>query len=104
MADAYAEAMRKKGFAYETTESLRKFKCPYCGFEFSLLYARTFACQGCSEAVRGCPKVRCVKCDTEFPIMETPRIYNKEQQKFMADHMAEVVADYRARYGFSNTR
>jgi hypothetical protein len=29
MADGYAQAMKKKGFAYETTESIRKFKCPY---------------------------------------------------------------------------
>lgn len=104
MADAFAETMKKKGFSYETTESLRKFKCPYCGFEFSLVYARTFACQGCSEALRSCPKVRCEKCDTEFFINETPRINGKVQQKFMADHICEVVEDYRNRYGFVGNR
>ena len=104
MADGFAQAMKKKGFAYETTESIRKFKCPYCGFEFSLVYARTFACQGCSEALKNCPKVRCCKCDTEFFMNETPRINTKEQQKFMANHIANVVEDYRNRYGFKGSR
>ena len=104
MADGFARAMKAKGFAYETTESIRKFKCPYCGFEFSLVYARTFACQGCPEALRSCPKVRCAKCDFEFYLNETPRINTKEQQKFMADHLNEVTTDYRDRYGFGRNR
>lgn len=104
MADGYSEIMKKKGFSYETTESVRKFACPYCGFNFSLVYARTFACQGCSEALRNCPKVRCAKCDTEFFIKETPRIDTKEQQKFMANHICKVVEDYRDRYGYTGNR
>ena len=104
MPDAFAHAMKREGFAYETTASVRKFKCPHCSFEFSLVYARTFACQGCPEAVMGCPKVRCAKCDMEFYINETPYVNTKEQQKFMADHMTKVVKDYRESYGFSNTR
>ena len=104
MPDAFARAMKDSGFAYETTASIRKFKCPYCQFEFSLVYARTFACQGCSEAVMGCPKVRCAKCDTEFYMNETPYVNTKEQQKFMANHIANIVDDYRKSYGFSNTK
>ncbi|MCQ2056239.1 MAG: hypothetical protein MJY64_02055 [archaeon] len=96
--------MRRKGFQYETTESIRKFRCPYCGFEFSLLYARTFACQGCSEALKSCPKVRCGKCDTEFFIKEIPRIGTEYMQKSMADHVCEVVDDYRKRYGYVGNR
>lgn len=104
MADGFSEAMKKKGFAYETTASLKKFKCPYCGFEFSMIYARTFACQGCSEAQRGCPKLRCAKCDTEFWIKETPQVHNNLQQKFMADHISNIVSQYRADYGFKGNR
>jgi len=85
------DAMRAKGFSYETTASVRKFACPNCGFKFSLVYARAFACQGCSEAVKGCPKVRCAKCDHEFFINETPEINGKQQQKIMADHICDVV-------------
>ncbi len=89
--NGFYETMRSKGFSYETTASVRKFNCPNCNFNFSLVYARTFACQGCSEAVRGCPKVRCAKCDCEFFINETPEIHGKEQQRAVADHISNVV-------------
>lgn len=89
--NGFYETMRSKGFSYETTASVRKFNCPNCNFSFSLVYARTFACQGCSEAVRGCPKVRCAKCDYEFFINETPEIHGKEQQRAVADHISNVV-------------
>lgn len=89
--NGFYESMRSSGFSYETTASVRKFACPKCGFKFSLLYGRTFACQGCSEAVRGCSKVRCPKCDVEFPIMDTPEIHGTEQQRVLADHICGVV-------------
>lgn len=89
--NGYYEAMRAKGMSYETTASMRKFECPRCGFMFSLVYARTFACQGCTEATRGCPKVRCEKCDHEFFISETPEIHGKVQQKIISDHICEIV-------------
>lgn len=83
--------MRAKGIPYETTASVRKFSCPNCGFSFSLVYARTFACQGCSEATRGCPKVRCAKCDHEFFLKDTPDICGDLQQRFMSDHICDIV-------------
>lgn len=89
--NSYFEAMKAKGFSYETTASVRKFDCPYCGFSFSLVYARTFACQGCSEAVKGCPKVRCNKCDHEFFIDRIPEVKGKEQQRAMSDHICNIV-------------
>lgn len=65
----FFQAMNEHGFSDNSTASVRKtLTCPRCGFNFSLVYARAFACQGCSEAMRGCPKVRCNKCDFEFPI------------------------------------
>jgi len=102
--NGFYEAMRMRGFSYETTASLRKFKCPECGFEFSMIYGRTFACQGCSEAWNNCPKLRCAKCDSEFYIMETPEIHNKAQQRIMAEHISEVVTKYNTDNGYRPSR
>ncbi|MDR2866528.1 MAG: hypothetical protein LBV13_03900 [Methanomassiliicoccaceae archaeon] len=99
MADGWMEAMRNKGFSYNTTASLKKFKCPYCGFEFSMIYARTFACQGCSEAWKNCPKLRCAKCDTEFPITETPQVHNEYQQRNISEHISRIVVDWNESQG-----
>ncbi|MDR1405291.1 MAG: hypothetical protein LBJ20_07005 [Candidatus Methanoplasma sp.] len=106
MTDAYLEAMRNSGFSYETTVSLKKHTCPHCGFEFSLVYARTFACQGCSEALRGCPKVRCDKCDTEFYIkdLSISIVKTKEDQRTISDHICSVVSKYRDDMGYSPNR
>ncbi|MDR3206349.1 MAG: hypothetical protein LBT41_04565 [Candidatus Methanoplasma sp.] len=94
MANGFYEAMKRSGFSYETTASVKKYKCPYCGFEFSLVYARAFACQGCSEAVRGCPKVRCCKCDAEFFIEKMGHVHGKEQQRRLSDHICDIVSEY----------
>ncbi len=102
MASTYFEAMRAHGFSYNTTASVRKLTCPRCGFQFSLVYARTFACQGCSEAVRGCPKVRCDKCDMEFPLQESPDVYNKVQERTLADHITRIVDDRNQSFGLSS--
>ena len=91
MGSTYFDAMKAHGFSYNTTASVRKMKCPRCGFEFSLVYARTFACQGCSAAVRGCPKVRCNKCDLEIFIEQSPDVQNKIQERTLADHITHVV-------------
>jgi DNA-directed RNA polymerase subunit RPC12/RpoP len=104
MVDGFYEAMRSKGFSYNTTASLKKFKCPYCGFEFSMMYARTFACQGCSEALKNCPKLRCAKCDTEFPITETPQIHNEYQQRNISEHISRIVTDYNDGMGYKPNR
>lgn len=104
MVDGYYEAMRKKGFSYNTTASIKKFKCPNCGFEFSMVYARTIACQGCSEAWNNCPKMRCAKCDHEFWITETPDVHNKYQQANVSQHLSKVVTDWNESYGYSKNR
>ncbi|MBQ3736606.1 MAG: hypothetical protein II855_06695 [Candidatus Methanomethylophilaceae archaeon] len=100
MPDGYMEAMKNSGFAYETTASVRKFKCPACGFQFSMVYARTIACKGCPDAIKGCPKMRCAKCDYEFWIQDTPWVNNKLQERYMADHMNNVVTAFRNDYGY----
>ncbi|MDR2699016.1 MAG: hypothetical protein LBB30_05010 [Candidatus Methanoplasma sp.] len=104
MADGFYEAMRQKGFSYNTTASLKKFTCPYCGFEFSMIYARTFACQGCSEAWKNCPKVRCDKCDTEFFMTETPQINDVYQQRAISEHITKIVTKYNNDMGYKPSR
>jgi len=104
MVDGFYEAMRQKGFSYSTTASLKKFKCPYCGFEFSMIYARTFACQGCSEAWKNCPKLRCAKCDAEFFMTETPQVNNEIQQKLLSEHITKVVTKFNTEQGFKPSR
>ncbi len=43
-------------------------KCPRCGFEFDVSYARMFACRGCKYSVFGnCGYIRCPKCGYEYP-------------------------------------
>lgn len=94
MANGYFEEMRARGFSYNTTASVRKkLKCPSCGFEFSLVYARAVACQGCSEAICGCPKVRCARCDSEFFLQESPDIHTKMQERDLADHINRIIVE-----------
>jgi len=104
MTNGYYESMRAQGFSYNTTASVRKFDCPFCGFRFSLVYARTFACQGCSEAAKGCPKVRCNECDNEFPIGEFPDIQNEAQQRSIADHICKIVSERNSDLGVKANR
>lgn len=105
MASTYFEAMRAHGFSYNTTAAVRKLQCPRCGFEFSLVYARTFACQGCSEASRGCPKVRCNKCDMEFPLQQSNDVHNAVQERTLADHMNNIIVQRNSDLGIvSNNR
>lgn len=101
----YYEAMRAHGFSDVTTASVRKtLTCPHCGFKFSLVYARTFACQGCSEAVRGCPKVRCNKCDYEFFINNSTEIHNDYQQRVVSDHMGNIMVKRMNEFGTTANR
>jgi hypothetical protein len=91
MANGFYEAMRAQGISYNTTASVRKFKCPTCGFEFSLVYARAIACQGCTEATKSCPKIRCSRCDSEFFIRDTPDVNNRIQERTLSDHICRIV-------------
>jgi DNA-directed RNA polymerase subunit RPC12/RpoP len=102
--DTYYEAMRQKGFSRNTVDSVRKIKCPQCGFEFALVYGRTTACRGCPEAIRSCPKARCPKCDLEFFIKEAPNIANPYRQRQVADHMSGVWTDYLGEQGWKKSR
>lgn len=105
-ADMFFESMRNRGFSYNTTASVRKdLVCPRCGFRFSLVYARTFACQGCSEAVRGCPKVRCNKCDCEFFLRNSESVGDAVQERTLADHICTIMDNRSKEMGIvSNNR
>ncbi len=102
MGSGFFDAMASKGFSYNTTASVRKLTCPRCGFQFSLVYARAIACQGCSEAVMGCPKVRCSKCDMEFPLMESADVQDKVQERTLADHINHIVEERNESFGLSS--
>lgn len=102
--DSYYQAMRSKGFSENTMKSLRRMRCPVCGFEFSLVYARTFACAGCAQSVTGCPKVRCAKCDHEFYIEEMREVNGEKAAKSLADHISDVVDEYNEAYGLKKNR
>ena len=102
--DGYWEAMKSKGFTPNTMRSIRRMKCPNCGFIFSLTYARTFACRGCSMSVSGCPKVRCAKCDHEFFLREMPEVGDEYRERSLADHMGDVVDDYYKEQGIKKNR
>jgi len=52
-------------------ESVKTLKCPFCGFEFNIIYGRAIACSGCSKAASGCKLARCPKCDRDFPLSGT---------------------------------
>ncbi|MBE6527882.1 MAG: hypothetical protein E7Z64_01750 [Thermoplasmata archaeon] len=92
MSTTFFQAMNDYGISNNETASVRKtLTCPRCGFNFSLVYARAFACQGCSEAIRGCPKVRCNKCDYEFPLSASQDVQNKIQERSLADHMSNFM-------------
>jgi DNA-directed RNA polymerase subunit RPC12/RpoP len=100
----YIRSMRDHGFSEKTVCAVRKIKCPECGFEFSLTYARTIACRGCPHAVTNCPMVRCAKCDHEFFLKEFEHIGNKLRQRLMSEHMANVVDDYINSMGWKKGR
>ncbi len=104
MVNGFYEAMRAKGFSYNTTAALKKFKCPECGFEFSMMYARAIACQGCSEANNNCPKLRCSKCDSEFFMTDTPQVNNDYQQRNLSEHIGRIVTKYNSDMGYAHKR
>ncbi len=103
--DSYYRSMKSRGFSENTVKSVRKtFTCPQCGFVFSLVYARSFACRGCPESIAGCPKVRCAKCDHEFYIDKMPEVKNAQQGRSLQDHISKVMTDYYDEQGWKKNR
>ncbi len=80
-------------------QSTKRVRCPRCNLEFSLMYSRAFACQGCRDAIFGCNLARCPKCDNEFPLEEVKVTSSKEGSKIIGNHMATMIAEYLNTFG-----
>ena len=80
-------------------QSTKRLRCPRCKEEFSLMYSRAFACQGCREAIFGCHLARCPKCDNEFPLDELKITSSKKGSKVLGNHMAATIAEYLDTFG-----
>lgn len=101
----YAKAMSEHGVSWNTLATIRKSRCPQCGFEFSLTYARTIACRGCPMATKNCPKVRCAKCDHEFYIQEMSHASAAANlPKGQAKHQSRVERNYNDQIGRTRHR
>ncbi|MBS7644136.1 hypothetical protein KEJ26_06155 [Candidatus Bathyarchaeota archaeon] len=51
----------------------RLIRCPKCGDEFDISYARTFGCGSCPSLVQ-CAMVKCPTCGHEFPNPTYPQV------------------------------
>jgi len=96
--------MQHSGISEELVKVSHMIKCPRCGFEFNLIYARAFACQGCRYSVMGCDAVRCPRCDLEFKLDKTGLASNKPSSKVLSEYMSKIMADYFRDFGESPTR
>lgn len=83
--------------------STKRVKCPMCGFEFSLIYARAIACAGCPDAVLGCELVRCPNCDGEFEL-EKVGIASAADSRSLASRMSKVLSEYYRDFGEKPSR
>lgn len=77
-----------------TRKSLEMIKCPKCGKEFSLVYARAIACWGCPKSTMNCALVRCPYCDTEIPLERLKFISGKGEAFSMAKYLSDIIRDY----------
>ena len=85
-------------------KTLELITCPQCHFQFRLMYARTFACAGCREAVMGCDKVRCPKCDCAFPLNRTSLPTQKVSGREITDYMSRILDKYYRDFGKNPSR
>jgi len=69
-------------------------KCPKCGREFSLIYARAIACWGCPKSAMNCALVRCPYCDTEIPLERLNFIRSRAEAFSIARYLSDIVRDY----------
>ncbi|RLE77520.1 MAG: hypothetical protein DRJ56_02195 [Thermoprotei archaeon] len=78
----------------EARKSLELVRCPKCGREFSLIYARAMACWGCPRAAMSCTLVRCPYCDAEFPLESLRTMRGRGEAQSVARYLSRVVRDY----------
>ncbi len=96
--------MHNAGISDELLKTRKLIRCPKCGFEFNLMYARAFACQGCRYSVTGCNAVRCPRCDCEFGLDGTGLAADRSSSKTLSDYMSRILADYFKDFGESPSR
>ena len=97
--------MRQYGVTRTFLKANQWVKCPACGYEFNLMYARSIACQGCPQAVLGCDLMRCPKCDFEFRLTDMrPVITSREDATRMAKYVARALRRYHEDFGESPRR
>jgi len=96
--------MRQLSVDKKFFESTRMVKCPMCGSEFSLVYARAIACIGCPDSVRGCELVRCPNCDREFELKIAGIASTKEGSRSLAERMSRVLSEYCEDFGEKPSR
>ncbi len=96
--------MHNAGVSDDLIKTRRPIRCPRCGFEFNLMYARASACQGCRYSVTGCDAVRCPRCDHEFKLNGTGLTADRTASKTLTDYMSKIMNDYFKDFGESPSR
>jgi DNA-directed RNA polymerase subunit RPC12/RpoP len=95
--------LRRAGVTPELMNTTRRFACPNCGKEFSLMQSRAIACRGCRMANTNCRYARCPYCDKEFP-MEQVITKNKYGEKYLAGYANNILNNYYTQFGKRNSR
>jgi len=75
-------------------KSVEIIKCPKCGREFSLIYARAIACWGCPRSAMNCTLVRCPYCDAEIPLERLRFIRGRGEAIGIAKYLSDIIKDY----------
>ncbi len=96
--------MRHSGISEDLLKTRKMIVCPRCGFEFSLMYSRAFACMGCRYSVSGCEAVRCPRCDLEFRMDEVQLATDKASSRQLSKYISRVMSDYFKDFGESPSR
>ncbi len=91
--------MARSGVTPQMLSAAHRFKCPKCGREFSLFQSRAIACRSCPQSTKNCKYVRCIHCDTEFPIKGLI-VNTKEKEKFITNYVNGVVKNYHNSFGY----
>lgn len=95
--------LQRAGVTAELMNTTRRFACPNCGKEFSLMQSRAIACRGCRQANTNCRYARCPYCDKEFP-MEQVITKNKYGEKYLANYMNNILGNHYSQFGKKNSR
>jgi hypothetical protein len=96
--------MRRAGVTPTLLKTTKMIKCPYCGYDFNIMYSRAIACQGCRKAVYGCNLVRCPGCNHEFPINKTSVARTERSARSIDKYMSKLLSTYFRDFGENPSR